>query len=84
MPANTLTVAEVATRYGTTPHTVGAWIRSGELRAVNVSRSRTAKRPTWRIPPTAIEAFEAARAPQQQPAVKARKRKTNAEVIAFY
>jgi hypothetical protein len=60
------------------------WIGTAELRAINVGRTRNAKRPSWRIPPEALQAFEAGRAPQQQPATKARRRKPAGEVIEFY
>lgn len=83
MPANTLTVAEVASRYGVSEHTVLKWIDSAELRAVNVARARTAKRPSWRIPSAAIDAFETARA--STPKVETgRRRKAAADVIEFY
>jgi hypothetical protein len=84
MPPTTLTVQQVADHYGTTPHTVGTWIRSGELKAVNVARDRHARRPTYRITAESLAAFEAARSPPLQPAVKARRRKPAGEVIAFY
>jgi excisionase family DNA binding protein len=42
---NTVSVKDVAERYGVTPHTVLSWIASGELRAVNVGRRAGAKKP---------------------------------------
>lgn len=83
VPPETLTVQQVAARYAVAAHTVLAWIRAGELRAVNVARNRRARRPSWRITAAAVEAFEVARAPQQ-PVVKSRRRKTRADVIEFY
>ena len=81
-----LTVAEVAERYSVSCETVSGWIRAGELRAVNVSRSRTSRKPRWRVSPAAIEAFEASRsAAPEQPAPKSRaRRKKPAGVIEFY
>lgn len=55
-------VKDVAERYAVSIPTVLAWISSNELRAVNVARSR-GKRPTWRITPEALDAFELIRTP---------------------
>ncbi len=80
---NSLSVAQIAEHYGVTVHTVLGWIRSGELRAVNVGRRPDGKKPRWRIPLAALEAFEAARTPTA-PAPRARRRKRPPEVIEFY
>jgi hypothetical protein len=58
-----------------------AWIARGELAAVNVSAG--AGRPTWRIPPEALEEFLARR--RAVPAVTrpARRRKRSA-VVKFF
>jgi hypothetical protein len=56
-----LTIHEVATRYGVDRDAVSRWIASRELEAINVNRSRTAKRPTWRISQEALIAFDQAR-----------------------
>ena len=55
---SSLTVRDVCDRYGVTAHTVLAWIKTGELKCVNVSRRPGAKRPSWRIPQEALDAFE--------------------------
>lgn len=55
-----LTVAEVAEAVGLSVHAVLRLIDSGELRAADYSR-RGAKRPTWRIHPDDVRAFEAKR-----------------------
>ena len=47
--SSTLSVRDVCERFGVSEHTVLGWIRSGELRAVNVGRRSGAKRPRWRI-----------------------------------
>jgi excisionase family DNA binding protein len=81
--SSTLSVRDVCERYGVGEHTVLGWIRSGELRAVNVGRSLGAKKPRWRITQEALEAFEAARsAGPLQP--RSRRRKRPADVIEFY
>jgi excisionase family DNA binding protein len=79
---STLSVRDVAERYGVTIHTCLAWIASGELRAVNVGRKPGAKKPRWRITQAALEAFEVLRTPTP-PAPRVR-RKRQAEVIEFY
>ena len=53
-----ITREQVAKRLGTDVDAVSALIASEQLAAVNVARSRTAKRPTWRIRPEDLEAFE--------------------------
>ena len=53
-----LTRELVATRLGVDPDAVSALIASRQLPAVNVARSRTAKRPTWRIRPEDLAEFE--------------------------
>ena len=53
-----LTRKRIATRLGVDPDAVSALIASGQLAAVNVARSRTAKRPTWRIRPEDLADFE--------------------------
>lgn len=52
-----LTVAEVAEAVGLSVHAVLRLIGAGELRAANYSPG--GKRPTWRIHPDDLRAFEA-------------------------
>ena len=59
MSDRALTVRDLCDRYGVTEHTVLGWIRSGELRAINVGRSLGTKKPRWRITPEALQAFDA-------------------------
>jgi excisionase family DNA binding protein len=80
---STLSVRDLCKRYGVSEHTVLGWIRSGELRAVNVGRRLDGKKPRWRISPEALTAFELARA--ATPArPQTRQRKRSAAVIEFY
>lgn len=64
-----LTPPEIAARLGIKPDRVIGWIRTGQLRAVNVGdRSR----PRWKIKPADLAAFELARSnlatlPRAQP-----------------
>ena len=78
------TVQDLQRRYSVTAHTVLGWIRSGELRAVNVGRRPGAKKPRWRITQGALEAFELARTPTQPPPRAQRRKRTDTGVIEFY
>lgn len=77
-----LTPPEAAKLLRVDPSTVIGWIRSGELRAVNLAR-RDAKRPRWRISRAAIEHFLAGRAavPRRLPA---KRRRRDERVIQFF
>lgn len=77
-----LKVREVAERLRVKPDAILAWIRAGELRAIDVSQRR-GKRPRWRILASALAAFEASRM-AQPPATAVRRRKTAPGVIAFF
>jgi excisionase family DNA binding protein len=83
MSSNTLSPDDVARQYGVTVPTVLAWIHSGELRALNVSRNAASKKPRWRVTLAALERFEQVRTatPQPQPS---RRRRQSVEVIHFY
>jgi excisionase family DNA binding protein len=81
--SSTLSVKDVAERYGVGLHTVLGWIERGELRAINVGRRPGGKKPRWRMTEGALAAFEGARSSQTSLARLAR-RKRAAEVIAFY
>jgi excisionase family DNA binding protein len=76
-------VQDICERYGVTVHTVLQWIRSGELRAVNVGRRPGARKPRWRITQEALEHFELARTPAPPPP-RARRKERPAGVIEFY
>jgi hypothetical protein len=77
------TVANICERHGVSPHTVLSWIKTGELRAFSVARQPGAKRPSWRISPEALAAFEARRTPTQETA-RTRRRARPAGVVEFY
>jgi hypothetical protein len=77
-----LTPPEIARRYGIHPLKVLGWIRSGELRAVNVAASPL-KRPRWRVDERDLEVFEQRRTAQAV-APGRRKRRRAADVIEFF
>ena len=70
----TFAVKDVASRYGVTIRTVMNWVRSGELRAMNMGRTITSKKPRWRIREADLKAFEILRI-SVTPAPKNRRRK---------
>jgi excisionase family DNA binding protein len=78
----TITVKEASERYGVEEHTVLGWIRSGELRALNVGRTLGKKKPRWRITAEALAAFELLRTPTPPPPRTRRRKQT--DVINFY
>jgi hypothetical protein len=77
-------VREFAERYKVGQHTVLAWIASGELAAINVSRTPGGK-PRWRITQEAAQAFEILRSAQPAPdPAPRRRRKRSDDLVKFY
>jgi excisionase family DNA binding protein len=76
-----LTPPEVARHLRVNADKVLAWIRSGELRAVNVATG-LAGRPRWRVSLADLKAFIARRSARPAPAPRRRKRP--AEVIEYF
>ena len=81
--SSTLSVRDLCERYGVTETTALTWIRTGELRAINVGRRSGAKKPRWRVTEEALAAFEALRTPTP-PVPRGRRRKPPDDVIEFY
>lgn len=79
----TYSVRDLCERYAVGEHTVLTWIRSGELRAVNVGRRPDGKKPRWRITEEALAVFEVART-SAPPKPRAPRRKRPNDVIDFY
>lgn len=80
----TLSVQEVADRYGVGTRTVLLWIKSGELRATDCSRRAGAKKPRWRVSQAALDEFERLRSASPPPAPVRRRRAEDAGVIRFF
>lgn len=59
-PDRYLTPPQVAAKFGCKPETVISWIRSGELRCLNLARHGSLK-PRYRIPVDALADFERVR-----------------------
>jgi len=77
-----LTVPEVARRYRVAPETVLAWVKSGQLAAINVARPGS-RRPRFRVDQTDLVAFDARRA--VVPIVKPTgRRRQDPSIIEFF
>jgi excisionase family DNA binding protein len=83
MTTRALTIREVCERYGVGQATVRSWLRTGELRGVNCGRRPGSKKPRWRVTAEALAAFELLRTPNPPPP-RTKRRKRQADVIAFY
>ena len=80
----TFTVKDLCNRYGVAEHTVLSWIRSGQLRALNVGRHPSSKKPRWRVTSEALEAFELCRTHSPPPSRTRRRRKQESNLVEFY
>jgi hypothetical protein len=77
-----LTPPELAKQWGIDPAKILAWIRAGELRAIDGATQRGG-RPRFLIDEADIAAFEAARA-VQPPVARVRRRRGKSQVIEFF
>lgn len=66
-PVPLLTREQASIRLAIDPDSVSLLISSGQLKAVNVAKSRNAKRPTWRIRPEDLAEFELIRSTIKPP-----------------
>jgi hypothetical protein len=78
------TVRDIQERYRVSNHTVLAWIRTGELKAIKVNRKVGARKPRWRISQAAVGAFEALRASSPPVAVPRRRKYRPGDVIEYF
>ena len=76
-----LTPPAIAKSYGVSTDKVLRWIRTGELRAVNIATKRTG-RPRWAIDPADLADFERSRAAVPQRG-RAAPRARRADVMEF-
>lgn len=77
------TVPQIAERFGVKPEKIVAWIRTGELRAMNVAQ-RAGGRPRYRINPADLADFENRRAIISTTKPAPRKRRHDGDVIQFF
>ena len=75
--------AEVARRFGVSLDKVAAWIRSGELCAINLATNARGRRPRFVVDEADLAVFEASRAAKPTTAAP-RHRKVAAGVIQFF
>ena len=80
---HTLTPPELAKRWRVKPERVIAWIKSGELRAFDVSSRPGVGKPRYRIPQDAIIEFENRRSAAQVKTTRQR-RKQPVDVIEYF
>lgn len=79
-----LSVRQVCERLGVNATKVGLWIRSGELRALNVAL-HPGNKSRWRILPADLAAFEAARSAQPRAVpTTPRRRRADPGVTQFF
>jgi hypothetical protein len=81
--------AEVAERFSVCVETVLSWVKSGELRAINVSARRDCKKPRYLISEADILAFEKLRvvvavSPCATGARPARRNRQTKGVVEFF
>jgi len=76
------TPREISESYSVTVDVVLAWIKSGQLRAVDVSRAAGGK-PRWRIDPADLAAFEARRSSVPLPKPARRRRRSDRPVKRY-
>jgi hypothetical protein len=77
------TPPEVAREYGVEPAKVLAWIRAGELPAINLATKPTG-RPRFMIREKDIEAFEERRAAKPPVARTPRRKRAQTDIIQFF
>jgi hypothetical protein len=80
-PTRAFTVADIASRYRVGKDKVRAWLRRGELRAINVASTLCGK-PRWVITPEALAEFERRRAGGPAPKPVPRRKRT--EMVDYY
>lgn len=78
-----LSPSDIAVSRGINVLKVLTWIKTGELKAVNVATC-AGRLPRWRISPADLEAFDAARAAVPQAPVTRRPRRKAGHVVEFF
>ncbi|NQT37574.1 MAG: helix-turn-helix domain-containing protein [Planctomycetes bacterium] len=83
MTERRFTPREIAESRGVSIDTVRSWIASGQLRATNLARAASSKKPRWRVSESDLAAFEAARSNSPQPKPQRRRRRTGPPVREY-
>jgi len=73
-----LSIQDLADQYGASTKTFRAWIKSGELKAVNVSRDQKSQRPRYMVRKSDLDKFfeDRTTADVDRPARRAKFRRT--------
>ncbi|HUT90879.1 MAG TPA: helix-turn-helix domain-containing protein [Thermoguttaceae bacterium] len=82
-PDAKLTPPQLARHLSVSPEKIHAWIRSGELRAVNIATNPKGRR-RYVIDPADVEAFEARRSIHKTLSAPRRRKRTSDDVIEFF
>ena len=80
----TYSVKALQEHFGVGEGTILAWIRSGELKAMNAARSQDGGRPKWRATESAVAAFEELRQVSPAPTPVRRGLRSSDGVVEFY
>jgi hypothetical protein len=84
MPTRKLRPPEIARLYGVSPDKVITWIRSGELRAINIA-TRVGGRPRFLVDAADLAAFEIRRQSHSKMTTTQRPRRQRpADIIEFF
>ena len=78
------TPPQLARQLGVAPETVIGWIRSGELRAIDVSSRPGVGRPRFRIDVADLAVFEQRRAVVPQVKTSRRRRRRTPGIVEFF
>jgi len=79
-----LSTRQAATRLGVNPDKILRWIKTGEIKAINVAQ-KVGGRPRYRIDPVDLAAFEARRLVRIQSSASVRRRKHAVQnVVEFF
>jgi excisionase family DNA binding protein len=78
-----LTPPAIARRLGVHPDKIVSWLKSGELRGVDVA-TRLGGRPRYRVDPDDLEDFLERRAVTPPPPKQRRRRRSQTDVIEFF
>ncbi len=79
----TYSIKDLMARYAVGEHSVGTWIRNGDLTAINVAK-RNGGKPQWRVTQEALDRFELLRMKVPPQPKIGRKKRSDSHVVPFY
>jgi hypothetical protein len=83
-PRRYVTPRDIAADLGCNLGKVLLWIKSGELRAINIAVRADSRKPRWRIAALDLEAFLLRRTAKLAPPSAPRRRRADPGVIEFF